>query len=75
MELMLCSDQHKKRIPKEISIGTSKSRVLETNYWCMFAGIEELLSDVIMQGETEQLSWAARDNESRGEIVFKITTT
>ena len=32
----------------------------------MFAGIEELLSDVIMQGETEQLSWVVRDNEGRG---------
>ena len=27
MELMLCSDQHKKRIPKEISTGTSESHI------------------------------------------------
>ena len=40
MELMLCLDQHKNRMPKEISTGTSESRVFETNYWCMFAGIE-----------------------------------
>ena len=54
MELMLCSDQ--KRMPREISTGTSESCVFETNYWCMFAGIEELLSDVIMEGEIKQLS-------------------
>ena len=49
MELMLCSDQHKKRMPKEISIGTSESHVFETNYWCMSAGIEAHLNDLSMQ--------------------------
>ena len=53
-------------MPKEISKGTSESCVFETNYWCMFTGIEELLSDVIMQGEIEQLSWAIIDNEGTG---------
>ena len=41
----------------------------------MFSGIEELLSDVIMQGETKKLSWAIRDNEGRGEMLFKSMTT
>ena len=59
---------------EEISIGTSESHVFETNYWCMFAGIEEILSDVIMQGENEQLYWVVRDNEGRGEMLFKIMT-
>ena len=74
MDLMLCLYQHKKRMPKEISTGTSESRVFETDYWCMFAGIGERLSDVIMQGETEQLSWAFKDNEGREEIIFKSMT-
>ena len=73
IELMFCSYQE--RIPKEISTGTSGSRVFETNYWCMFAGIEELLSDVIMQGETKQLSWDVKDNEGIGEMIFKSMTT
>ena len=39
--LMLCSDQHKGRMPKKISIGTSESHVFGTNYWCMFIGVAE----------------------------------
>ena len=39
-DIMLCSDQHNRGIPKEILIGTLYSHVFETNYWCMTAGIE-----------------------------------
>ena len=40
--LMLCSDQHKGRMPEKISTGTSESHVFEIDYWCVFAGIEKL---------------------------------
>ena len=39
--LMLCSDQHNRRVPEKISIGTSESHVFKTDYWCVFVGIEE----------------------------------
>ena len=45
--LMLCSDQHNRGIPEEISTGTSESHVFETSYWCMTAVIEEHLDDVL----------------------------
>ena len=44
--LMLCSHQHNRGMPEEISTGTSESHVFETDYWCMFAGIEAHLDDV-----------------------------
>ena len=47
--LMLCSDEHKGRMEEKISIGTLESHVFETDYWCMFVGIEEHLDDVFMQ--------------------------
>ena len=47
--LMLCSYQHNRGMPEEISIGTSESHIFETNYWCMTAGIEAHLDDVFMQ--------------------------
>ena len=47
--LMLCSDQHNRGMPKEISTGTSGSHVFETDYWCMFVGIEAHLDSVSMQ--------------------------
>ena len=49
MYLMLCSNQNKKRMPKEISTRTSESHVFETNYWCMTAGIEEHLKYVSVE--------------------------
>ena len=39
--LMLCSDQHKGRMPEKISTGTSECHVFEIDFWCVFAGIEE----------------------------------
>ena len=47
--LMLCSYQHNRGIPEEISTGTSESHVFETDYWCITIGIEEHLKDVPMQ--------------------------
>ena len=46
---MLWSNQHNRGIPEEISIGTSKSHVFGTTYWCMFTCIEAHLDDVSMQ--------------------------
>ena len=46
--LMLCSYQHNKGMPKEISIGTSKSHDFKSNGLCMTVGIEEYLKDVSM---------------------------
>ena len=40
-DMMLCLYQHNRWIPEKISKGTSESHVFETDYWCMFAGIEE----------------------------------
>ena len=48
-DIMLCSDQHSRRIPEEILTGISESHFFETNYWCMTVGIEEHLDDVSMQ--------------------------
>ena len=39
--LMLCSNQHNRRVLEKISIGTSESHLFETDFWCVFAGIEE----------------------------------
>ena len=39
--LMLCSDQHKRRMPRKISTGTLQSHVFETDYWRVFVGIEK----------------------------------
>ena len=47
--LMLCSDQHNRGMPREISIGTLESHIFETDYWCMTEGIEEHLKYVSMQ--------------------------
>ena len=38
--LMLCSGQNKERMFEEVSTETSETHVFETDYWCMFAGIE-----------------------------------
>ena len=38
--LMLFLDQHKRRVPRKISTGTSNYHVFETYYWCVFVGIE-----------------------------------
>ena len=46
---MLCSDQHNKGIREEISTWNLESHVFETNYWCVFVGIEAHLDDVSMQ--------------------------
>ena len=46
--LMLCSEQHNRGMPEEISTGNSESHVFETDYWCMTVGIEEHLDDVSM---------------------------
>ena len=51
--LMLCSDQYKRRMPKNISTRTSKSHVFKSNGLCMTAGIEEHLDDVFMQVDKE----------------------
>ena len=40
--LMLCSDKHKGRIPEKISTGTSDSHVFETDFLCVFVGVEEI---------------------------------
>ena len=34
---------------EKISTGNSESHVFETDYWCMFAGIDGDLDDVSMQ--------------------------
>ena len=47
--LMLCSNQHSKGIPEEISTRTLESHIFKTDYWCMTAGIEEYLKDVSIQ--------------------------
>ena len=52
-DIMLCSDQHSRRIPGEILTGISESHFFETNYWCMTVGIEEHLDDVFMQVDKE----------------------
>ena len=44
--LMLCSNQHNRGMTEEISTGTSKSHIFETDYWCMTACIEENLKYV-----------------------------
>ena len=46
----------------ESSNKTIGSCGFKANRLDLFASIEEQLSDVVMQGETEQLSWAVRDN-------------
>ena len=48
MDMLLCSNQNNKGMPEEISTGTSESHDFETNYWCVFAGIEAHLDDVSM---------------------------
>ena len=35
--------------------GTLESHVFETDYWCMFVGIEEHLDDVSMQVENNRM--------------------
>ena len=47
-DMMLCSDQHNRRVLEEISTRTSESHVFEIDYWCMTAGIEARLNDVSM---------------------------
>ena len=39
--LMLCLNQHNRGMPEEISTRTSESHVFETDFWCVFPGIEE----------------------------------
>ena len=51
--LMLCSDQYKRRMLENISIGTSESHVFKSNGLCMTVGIEEHLDDVFMQVDKE----------------------
>ena len=48
-DMMLCSDQHNRGIPEEISTWNLESHVFETDYWFMIAGIEAHLDDVSMQ--------------------------
>ena len=47
--LMLCSNQHNREMPEEISRGTSESHVFKSNGLCMTGGIEEYLKYVSMQ--------------------------
>ena len=50
---MLCSNQHNREMPEEISRGTSESHVFKSNGLCMTAGIEQHLYDVFMQYDKE----------------------
>ena len=50
---MLCSNQHNRGMPEEMSIGTSESHVFKSNGFCMTASIEEHLYDVFMQDDKE----------------------
>ena len=38
--LMLCSNQHNKRVLEKISTRTSESHVFETDFWCVLRCIE-----------------------------------
>ena len=47
-----------------------KYYVFESNSLCMTTDIEEYLSDVFIQKDTEQTSWTIKDYEE-GQILFK----
>ena len=54
--LMLCSYQHNRGIPEEISTGTSESHVFKSNGLCMPVGIEEHLDYVYIQVKKHRMN-------------------
>ena len=68
--LMLCSDQHNRGMPEEISTGTSESHVFEADDWCMTVGIEEHLKYVSMQVVKHSMDALRK----KGKIKIRLLT-